>query len=165
LTATASRLAGVVAPAVRLLVGAIAMGAATACSAASAEGSSDAAASVPEVGPPCLLCRDASFDGPLAVEVRGTLDQVCGNADGCHGGGTGNFGIHIGSEFTDMINVTSSENPPMKRVLPGDPLQSYVYLKLRCEGGIVGACMPAGNPDPETAKLFHDWIEAGAPTQ
>lgn len=146
----------------RLLAASIAVGALVACSSSSAQGSPDDDASV-EASPPCLVCNDASFDGPLPVQVKGELDQVCGSADGCHGAGTGNFGIHIGSEFADMINVTSSENPPMKRVLPGDPDNSYVYLKLRCEGGIVGACMPLGNPSPEIAQLFHDWIEAGAP--
>ena len=55
----------------------------------------------------------------------------------------------------------------MKRVLPGDPANSYVYLKLACRGGIVGQCMPLTNPGgrPDLAKLFHDWIEAGAPTK
>jgi hypothetical protein len=164
LTATASR-PGVVALSLGLLAIAVTTGAVTGCSSASAGGSSDAGASADEAGSPCLLCRDAAFDGPLVVEVRGTLDQVCGSADGCHGSGAGNFGIHIGTEFADMIDVTSSENPPMKRVLPGDPEHSYVYLKLACGGGIVGACMPQGNPSEATAKLFFDWIEAGAPTQ
>jgi hypothetical protein len=136
-----------------------------ACSSTSSQSSSQPDAGDVEAGPACLICNDASFDGPLAIEVRGTLDQVCGSADGCHGAGAGNFGVHIGAEFTDMINVTSSENPPMKRVLPGDPEHSYVYLKLACGGGIVGACMPLGNPQAATAKLFHDWIEAGAATQ
>lgn len=141
----------------------LAAGALGACSSSSAQLSEGGDASV-EAAPSCgLICNDASFDGPLPVQVKGELDQVCGSPDGCHGAGTGNFGIQINAEFADMINVTSSENPPMKRVLPGDPDNSYVYLKLRCEGGIVGACMPLGNPNPETAKLFHDWIEAGAP--
>jgi hypothetical protein len=136
----------------------------SACSASSASGTAEDAGEE-DSGPGLSLISDASFDGPIALRVKGELDQVCGSPDGCHGAGAGTMGIHIGSEFTDMINVTSSENPPMKRVLPGDPLNSYVFLKLRCEGGIVGACMPLGNPNAETAQLFHDWIEAGAPTQ
>ena len=114
---------------------------------------------------PCLLCQDASeLDAPLAVRVRATLEHTCGNPDGCHGGGAGGFAFGGGNEFDAMIGVTSSEAPPMKRVQPGDPLQSYVYLKLACDGGIVGACMPLSSGfDPATARLFHDWIEAGAP--
>jgi hypothetical protein len=55
----------------------------------------------------------------------------------------------------------------MKRVLPGDPAQSYVFIKLSCDGGIPDgfSCMPPGAPEPRLARLFHDWIEAGAPTQ
>jgi hypothetical protein len=72
-----------------------------------------------------------------------------------------------GHEFDSMIDVTSTENPPMKRVLPGDPAQSYVFIKLSCDGGIPDgfSCMPPGAPEPRLARLFHDWIEAGAPTQ
>jgi len=77
------------------------------------------------------------------------------------------MGLTPGNEFQAMINVTSSENPPMKRVLPGDPEHSYVYLKVACEGGIpFGACMPLSSGfDPRVKQMFYDWIEAGAPTQ
>jgi hypothetical protein len=129
----------------------------------------------PSAGPPkdggdegvaCLFCSDATDDAPLSVQVKGKIDQICSNVDGCHGDGAGGMGLAPGNEFDPMINVTSTENPPMKRVLPGDPLQSYVFIKLRCEGGIPeGGCMPLGAPDPQLAQLFHDWIEAGAPTQ
>lgn len=129
----------------------------------------------PSAGPPmdageegvgCLFCSDATDDQSLQVQVKGKIDQICANPDGCHGIATGNMALSVGSEFDAMINVTSFENPPMKRVLPGDPLQSYVFIKLRCEGGIPeGGCMPLGAPDPKLAQLFHDWIEAGAPTQ
>ncbi len=75
--------------------------------------------------------------------------------------------VSVGNEFNDMINVPSSEDPSMLRVKPFDPENSYVYLKLACEGGIIDACMPLGSLTPERshdATLFHDWIEAGAPT-
>jgi len=114
----------------------------------------------------CLFCSDASIDASLTVRVRGKIDQICANADGCHGSGAGGMGLSPGNEFAPMIDVTSMENPPMKRVLPGDPEHSYVYLKLACEGGIDGGCMPLSTgPDPQLAQLFRDWIEAGAPTQ
>jgi hypothetical protein len=120
-----------------------------------------------DTGTPCLSCSDASAidEAPLSVQVKGKIDQICSN-EGCHGSGAGGMGLSPGREWGTMINVESMENPPMLRVLPGDPAQSYVYVKLRCDGGIPqGACMPLGAPDPALAKLFHDWIEAGAPTQ
>ena len=122
-----------------------------------------------EEGVPCLFCSDAPDERSLELKVKDEIDQVCASTDGCHGGsGQGHMVLGPGAEFDAMINVVSFENPPMMRVLPGDPLQSYVYIKLRCEGGIPDgdACMPFGSPtDPKLVQLFHDWIEAGAPTQ
>lgn len=113
---------------------------------------------------PCLFCSEATDDAPLSVQVKGKIDQICANVDGCHGEGTGGMGLSIGAEFDAMINVPCQEEPPMKRVLPGDPTHSYVYLKLACDGGIDGGCMPLSSGfDPALAHLFHDWIEAGAP--
>jgi hypothetical protein len=125
----------------------------------------DGGTGAPETSMSCLFCSDAAGDASVLVQVRGEVDRVCSNMDGCHGSGTGGMTLLPGSEFNAMINVTSFENPPMKRVLPGNPLQSYVYLKLWCDGGISGSCMPRGAPDPKTAELFGQWIEAGAPTQ
>ncbi len=111
----------------------------------------------------CLICREAGFEGSVEQHVRGVLDQVCGNIDGCHGGGAGNFGIVPGAEFDAMVGVPSFEVPSMLRVAPGDPEHSYVWLKLACDAGpIQGACMPLNAPEPGLASLFHDWIEAGA---
>jgi len=119
-------------------------------------------------GVPCLFCSDATDDRPLGVQVKAEIDRVCSSTDGCHGAGEGQMLLLPGEEFDAMINVVSFEDPPMLRVLPGDPLESYVFIKVRCEGGIPDgeACMPRGAlTDPRLVQLFHDWIEAGAPTQ
>jgi hypothetical protein len=125
----------------------------------------DGAVSSPDGGMTCLLCGDATDDATVVAQVRGEIDRVCSNMDGCHGAGEAHMTLLPGNEFGAMINVTSFENPPMKRVLPGDPLQSYVYLKLWCDGGIIDSCMPLGGQSAATADLFFEWIEAGAPTQ
>jgi hypothetical protein len=109
---------------------------------------------------------DATFDGPLLLEVKDRIDRICASADGCHGSGSGMMTLGLGHEFQTMIGVVSFENPPMLRVAPGDPSNSYVYKKLACEGGIVGSCMPLGFAlEPDLVRIFHDWIEAGAPTE
>jgi len=138
-----------------------------ACSSAPSQAPDDASTTdADDGGVGCLFCNEASIDASLTVRVKGEIDRVCANTDGCHGGSAGMMGLGPGNEFAPMIGVVSFEDPPMKRVLPGDPLQSYVYLKLRCEGGIEGGCMPLGSPtDPALVQLFHDWIEAGAPTE
>ncbi|HEX8796385.1 MAG TPA: hypothetical protein VF765_35785 [Polyangiaceae bacterium] len=139
----------------------------TGCSSPGGAGEGAPDASLDEGGGFCLTCAsDVSIDAPPLVRVKGEIDQVCSNADGCHGSGAGNMGLTPGNEFTAMINVASSEMPTLKRVVPGDPEHSYVYLKVACEGGIDGACMPLSSGfDPRIKQMFHDWIEAGAPTQ
>jgi hypothetical protein len=64
----------------------------------------------------CLFCSDASEDLPNVVRVRNEIDQVCSITD-CHGSTNGGMGLSPGAEFDAMINVTSTEVPPMKRVL------------------------------------------------
>jgi len=136
----------------------------TACSSANTPAAGDAGQ--PDVG--CIFAcgDDGGSNLPLAVQVRGKIDQICASTDGCHGAGAGMMGLAVGDEFPPMINVVSSEMSPLLRVAPGDPDHSYVYRKLACDGGIVGACMPASSGyNPDLARLFHDWIEAGAPTK
>ena len=62
-----------------------------------------------------------------------------------------------------LVNVTSIDEPAFKRVLPGDPNNSYIIHKL--EGTqIVGARMPFGGPflDQATIDQVRAWIQAGA---
>ena len=109
---------------------------------------------------------DAGFDGPVLLEVKDRIDRICSSSDGCHGSGAGGMSLSASNEFGAMINVQSSEMPALLRVAPGDPENSYVYRKLACEGGIVESCMPLGFTfEPDIPRIFHEWIEAGAPTQ
>jgi hypothetical protein len=113
------------------------------------------------------FCIDATaYNGPPLPFVKDKIDRICSSVDGCHGECQGMMCLHANAEFDAMINVVSYEMPPMLRVKPGDPDNSYVYRKLACEGGIDGACMPymqAFNPD--IPRVFREWIEAGAPTE
>lgn len=141
--------------------------AASACSpsASVAADAADAGGDASDGSVSCLACSDAgAFDAPLSVQVRGVIDRICASVDGCHGSGAGSMPLVGGDEFTHMIGVVSTENPPMLRVAPFDPSASYVYLKVACDGGISGSCMPRSSGyDPQIARMFHDWIEAGAP--
>jgi hypothetical protein len=73
------------------------------------------------------------------------------------------LGLSAGNVFAPLVNVPSWEVPSLLRVKPYDPARSYLYLKLACEGGIEGGCMPLGGTvSPTLLQAFHDWIEAGA---
>jgi hypothetical protein len=87
---------------------------------------------------------------------------------GCHTGvGPGLPGVmnlsSASASFAALVNVTSISEPSFKRVLPGDPGNSYIIHKL--EGTqLVGARMPFGGPflDQATIDQVRAWIEAGA---
>jgi hypothetical protein len=113
----------------------------------------------------CLTCVDATYDVPVLVQVKGELIGGCTGVE-CHSMSAGMLSLSSADVFGPLINVRSWEMPNLVRVKPFDPVQSYVYLKIRCEGGIEGGCMPlGGHLDPTLIQAFHDWIEAGAPTQ
>jgi hypothetical protein len=69
-----------------------------------------------------------------------------------------------GEELAQLVDVPSLERPELLRVARGDPSSSYLYLKLRGDGGIDGAPMPStADRDPRRAELAWYWVEAGAP--
>jgi len=67
------------------------------------------------------------------------------------------------ASFNSLVNVTSIEEPTIKRVLPGNPNNSYIIQKL--EGTqTTGGQMPLGGPflDQATIDQVRTWIQAGA---
>ena len=66
--------------------------------------------------------------------------------------------------FASFVNVASIENPALKRVLPGDPDNSYMVHKI--QGTDIGttARMPFGGPflDQATIDQVRTWISQGA---
>jgi mono/diheme cytochrome c family protein len=87
---------------------------------------------------------------------------------GCHNGSGGVLpgSMNLSSattSFSALVNVTSEEVGTIKRVLPGNPDNSYLVKKL--EGTqTVGDRMPFGGPylDQATINQVRDWIQAGA---
>ncbi len=136
-----------------------------ACSTGSNAAPNDAGADV-DSGVPCLLCKDVEpfdLDASIGRKAYDEMDRC--NGVECHSCGTGGLTFPLGNEAENVINVPSTENPSMVRVLPGDPLRSYLYLKVWCDGGIDGGCMPRNQTvyNPAIPELFFAWIEAGAP--
>ena len=51
-------------------------------------------------------------------------------------------------------------------IAPGDPVNSYLLMKVRGDERIVGDRMPPGMPlEAEQIALIETWIEAGAPVE
>ncbi|HVN33459.1 MAG TPA: CHRD domain-containing protein [Thermoanaerobaculaceae bacterium] len=72
--------------------------------------------------------------------------------------------LRSGKAFASIVGKSSSEQPLLQRVKPGDPTNSYLYMKITGASGISGARMPFGGQPLSAAQiqLIHDWILAGA---
>ncbi len=127
------------------------------------------------------VAKDAANNSTTSAAVNVTVSNVVvvtlaqlqtniftPRCSGCH---TGVGGVLPGvmnltstaNTAAALINVTSLSEPPLKRVLPGDPNNSYIIHKL--EGTqTVGARMPFGGPflDQATIDQVRAWIQAGA---
>ncbi|MDH3409217.1 MAG: CHRD domain-containing protein [Gammaproteobacteria bacterium] len=91
---------------------------------------------------------------------------------GCHSGPTSDSlpsGMNLSSTASShsaLVNVLSLQaDPPLDRVEPGDPDNSYLIRKLEGGPGISGSRMPQGGPflDPPTVDMIRQWISDDAP--
>jgi len=87
------------------------------------------------------------------------FDRSCA-LSGCHNGDE-RPNLSSGQSFSNLINVGSSEG--FEQVEPGNPSESYLYLKL-IDTDIEGSRMPLGeNPlSQEITDSIKVWIENGA---
>ncbi len=82
----------------------------------------------------------------------------------CHGGGAG--GLDMSSEakaYANLVGVASTGKPGATRVIAGDPVTSYLVLKLEGAPNIAGQKMPLGGNLPAAdLQMVKDWITDGA---
>lgn len=85
----------------------------------------------------------------------------------CHSGAAAPLGLRLdaGNAYASLVNVASVEVGSLRRVLPGDPNNSYLIQKIEGRAA-VGARMPLGGPPLSQANidLVRAWVAAGAPT-
>jgi hypothetical protein len=86
----------------------------------------------------------------------------------CHVGPqpTGGLNLSDATAYGSLVNVASSRKPGAIRVIPGDPINSYLIQKIEGAPGIVGERMPrTGGPylTPNQITIIRRWIELGAP--
>ena len=80
----------------------------------------------------------------------------------CHPG-FANLDLGVTNGYDDLVNINSVSNPNYKRVNPGDPQNSMLYLRVSGSSQF-GAVMPlydAPLTDVEIG-LIYDWIAQGA---
>jgi hypothetical protein len=115
-----------------------------------------------------VIVEEPPIPAPTAPTLTQLQDAIftprCAFA-GCHGPFP-NLGLVLlrGQSHSSLVNVTSAELAPMKRVLPGQPDASYIVLKLQGDPRIVGERMPYGGPylSASDIEMVRAWIAAGA---
>ncbi len=115
------------------------------------------------------------FESAFEVEqptVTATLTQIqneiftptCAGS-GCHSGSNPPDGLLLtaGNSWSNIVNVDAVQID-LKRILPGDPDDSYLVRKVQGTG-IVANRMPLGGPalSNEEVELIRQWVEDGAP--
>ena len=111
-------------------------------------------------------------NAPPVSGLAPTLDSIQTNVfnvncavPGCHGGTGAQQGLRLDPGFSagNLINVHSSQDPNLIRVIPGDPDGSFLIQKL--DGTqTLGDRMPDGGPYLTTAtvNVIRQWIQNGA---
>ena len=87
---------------------------------------------------------------------------------GCHSGTTRAAGLSLqaGDIAAAIVDVPSEAKPDYKLIAPGDPVNSYLLMKVRGDEGIAGDRMPPARAlEAEQIALVEAWVEAGAPVE
>lgn len=106
---------------------------------------------------------DASSNSPYAFtdSVRTTVDNVC---SGCHMEGPSSNGYLDFIKDPDRLVIEQSiqldgSGNRWRYVVPGDPSQSLIYLKVSSGSPPIGARMPQGGQlTPARIQAIYDWI-------
>jgi hypothetical protein len=100
----------------------------------------------------------------FATQIQPIFTDNCAFS-GCHAADTASGGMVLdeGQAYANLVNVTSSEVAPDKRVVPGNSGASYIIEKLTSTQPRSGAQMPLGSNLPaDLIELIRTWIDEGA---
>lgn len=123
---------------------------------------------VAKFAPLCEAAPSASFAAIQTVIFNG---KGCSNS-GCHGGSSPANGMNLsnGRAYAAIVNVTARAGGGLKRVLPGDANNSFLYRKVAAKTN-PGSFTISGSPMPLTGSALSAnqlaalalWIDSGAP--
>jgi len=102
-------------------------------------------------------------DPSLASDIQPMFTGTCA-LSGCHSG-AGQAGLLLsqGQSYSNLVNVTSTQVPALKRVKPSKIDSSYVVNKLNGTSPLVGVKMPKnGTLSAANIQLIKNWISKGA---
>ena len=131
------------------------------------------AAMAPTLLAQSLICTDISFVAPIPDvrferDVLPILEDDFLGCISCHGS-SGNLSLDQGAATHDNLFCAETQGsvpvPAGKRVVPGAPLESWLYRRIACDDpDDIDFRMPRGGGLLTTSELriIHDWIEQGA---
>jgi len=104
---------------------------------------------------------------PTLASIQANVFSVNCAVPGCHGGAGAQQGLRLDPDFSagSLINVASSQDATLVRVIPGNPGGSFLIQKLEGPPGLLGFRMPLGGPylPQSTIDVIRQWIQDGAP--
>lgn len=118
----------------------------------------------------CAGCERAEL---LEVSNEATLSNIQATIfdtncalSGCHAGSDAQLdqNLSAGQSFSNIVNVRSVERSDLFRVEPGNPDDSYLFMKIIGDPDIVGARMPLGRAalSDQQIEIVREWIANGA---
>lgn len=111
-----------------------------------------------------LVASNAAFaQTGIPDAVLDIMDESCATS-GCHAGPNARKGLDLTAEtlYQAVVNVPSRDVPTLKLVQPGNPQQSYLFLKMVGGEGMKGKRMPRGNSTltAQQIQVVADWISS-----
>jgi hypothetical protein len=102
----------------------------------------------------------------LAPELHAIHEEVfiprC-SASVCHGGTDPSAALDLQREpYANLVDVDADQVPGMKRVVPGDPEASLLYVVLLGPEGEVSQMPEGAELDAHEIEAIRIWIEDGA---
>lgn len=99
----------------------------------------------------------------LAADIQEIFDRRGCSGNSCHGTvPQAGLDLRAGAAYVELVNVNSTQQPSLKRVLPGDASVSYLVDKL--DGSGIGQRMPQGAAPLDSIDMQNiiNWINQGA---
>ena len=125
--------------------------------------------------PPKPACKPpATPTISFSMDIQPIFNRSCALVS-CHTGAVPAQGQDLspGVAYGQVVNVSSTEQPKLKRVRPGDPNNSYLVRKIQGDPRISGVLMPNGCPGvpaagaqcltPDEIAAIVQWITECAP--
>ena len=101
---------------------------------------------------------DTTFSG----SVQPIFNSLCASPT-CHGTAqSAQLSLVSGQSHADLVNIDAFTEPAFKRVLPGDPQNSYLVMRIEGRQNIGNTMPQIGSISASQITVIRTWIANGA---